>query len=119
MYQIKHGCSGVKKIDGVNEAAISNDPTSPEWAAYQAWLAAGNTPLPDPEMTPAKIAERAAAAQAVADRRADIIAKVAGFTDGHIDNYIDSNVTNLAGAVAYLKRLTKVMRNLAIETGVD
>jgi len=85
---------------------------------FKEWLSAGNTPDPDPEMTPEKIAERAALAQVAADRRADILAKLSGVADAQLDAYIDTNVTNLTSATAYLKRLTKVTRALAIEMGV-
>lgn len=88
------------------------------WDDYLVWLSKGNIPLSDPERTPEKIAERAAEAQAQADRRNKIITEVSGLMDAQIDSYIDTNVTNLAGAVTFLKRLTKVIRALAIESGV-
>lgn len=82
----------------------------------QEYLEAGG--IIDQAMTPPEIEAREAETQANADRRADIIAKLSGLTDAQVDGYIDANVTNLAGAVAYLKRLTKVVRALAHETGV-
>jgi hypothetical protein len=121
MYQeIKDRLTGVvasvKRLsDG---ACIPLKPGNKEYDEYVLWLAAGNMPLPDPEMAPGKIAERVAAEQAIADRRAEIIAKLSGLTDVQIDSHIDSNVTNLSGAVAYLKRLTKVVRVLALDAGI-
>lgn len=106
---------GIVRNDGAN---IPLDTGNPDYQRYLEWVAQGNTPRLDPAWTPGEIAARAAERQAIADRRADIVARLSGLTDAQIDAYIDANVTNLAGAVAYLKRLTKAVRALAIEAGV-
>jgi hypothetical protein len=82
----------------------------------QDYLAGGGVIAP--AFTLEEIAAREAERQAIADRRANIVNKLSGLTDSQIDAYIDANVNNLAGAVAYLKRLTKAVRALAIEAGV-
>lgn len=50
-------------------------------------------------------------------RRQRIISRLSGLSNTQIDTYVDDNVTSLAGAVAYLKRLTKVVRDLAVNVG--
>ena len=42
-YQLTSGTSVVRETDGV---IIPDDPGNQDWWAYQAWLAAGNTPDP-------------------------------------------------------------------------
>ena len=106
---------GIIRDDGANIPLATGNP---DYQRYIEWVAQGNTPTPDPAFTLEKTAARAAERQAIADRRADIVARLSGLADAQIDAYIDINVSNLAGAVAYLKRLTKVVRALAIEAGV-
>jgi hypothetical protein len=108
--------AGIAFTDGAETGWITRDGAG--WDEYQAKLADGNTPASDPEMTPEKVTARAAERQAATDRRADIIAKLSGLTDAQIDAYINANVTNLSGAVAFLKQLTKVTKALAVEAGV-
>ena len=59
-------------------------------------------------------AAKAQADQEALDHAANIADKLTGLTDAQIDNYIDSNVTDLASARTYLKRLTKATRSVAI-----
>lgn len=40
-YRLTSGTSVIRADDG---ASIPNDPANRDWAAYQSWLAAGNTP---------------------------------------------------------------------------
>jgi len=61
------------------------------------------------------IAADLAKEQAQSDRIAGIRDKLTNLTPAQVSNYIDNNVTNLAGAVTYLKRLTLVVRDIAIE----
>ena len=49
MYQLTTGTSIIRLSDG---SFIPNDPANTDYAAYQAWLKAGNTPDPAPEPLP-------------------------------------------------------------------
>jgi len=66
-----------------------------------------------------KSQREADAIQAALDKQARIDSirdKLTGATPAQVNQYIDANVTNLAGAVTYLKRLTMIVRDLAIES---
>jgi len=52
-----------------------------------------------------------------AARVAEIKSKLTGMTFAQLDNYIDTNITNMASAKVYLKRLTRIVRSLAKEVG--
>jgi hypothetical protein len=49
-YQQVYGMGNVITNDCIkrlpDNVIIPNDPSNTDWQAYQAWLAAGNTPLP-------------------------------------------------------------------------
>ena len=53
MYMLTSGIEIIRS-DG---AIVPNDPRNSDWQAYQAWLAAGNTPDPPPAPTPAQAAQ--------------------------------------------------------------
>ena len=66
-------------------------------------------------------AKIAANAQAAADKAVRIQAlkdKMSNITRAQLNNYIDNNVTDLPGAVAYLKRLSAIVQDLVIESGM-
>lgn len=46
MYQLTYPSTGGVVIRLADNANIPPDPHNRDWQAYQAWLAAGNTPLP-------------------------------------------------------------------------
>ena len=48
-YALTSNGSGIVRSDG---AIIPSDPNNTDWQAYQAWLAAGNTPTPAPVPAP-------------------------------------------------------------------
>ena len=48
-YALRNGTSLVQRSDG---AVLPSDPDNTDWQAYQAWLAAGNTPAPAPSLAP-------------------------------------------------------------------
>lgn len=50
-YQLVPGFNGILEVD--SQAWIGSDPTNHDWRDYQAWLAAGNEPLP-PDIGQAK-----------------------------------------------------------------
>ncbi len=62
-----------------------------------------------------RVQDAADAAQAKADRIQEITDKLTGMTPSQLNTYIDNNVTDLASARTYLKRLTLIVRHLAIE----
>jgi len=51
-YQLTTGNMILRTTDG---AFIPPDPANTDYAAYQAWLAEGNTPLPAPEPEPTPV----------------------------------------------------------------
>jgi hypothetical protein len=51
-YQLTHSNMILRLSD---ELWISPDPANTDYAAYQAWLAEGNTPLPAPEPEPTPV----------------------------------------------------------------
>ena len=65
----------------------------------------------------AKAAADAQAAQGKAARIQDLTDKLTGLTPNQLDTYIENNVTNIASAKTYLKRLTLIVQALAIESG--
>jgi hypothetical protein len=69
MYQLIQNSPGVTRTaDG---AHIPNDPGNRDWQAYQAWLAAGNTPAAVPPATPERLqAQYTAALDAFIDAKA-------------------------------------------------
>jgi hypothetical protein len=48
----------------------------------------------------------------------EILDKLDKVTPNQIDSYIDNNVTDLASAKDFLKRLTKIVALMAIESGM-
>ncbi len=54
---------------------------------------------------------------AKANRIAEIRTKLTSMTPAQLDNYVDNNVTDMASTRTYLKRLTLVVRNIALDTG--
>jgi hypothetical protein len=117
------GNSGVLRDDGVN---LISSPTDPDWIAYQAWLAAGNTPRPIAPgsqydwngtawvVNPARQAIIDAAAALGVDLSAvkatGPIVTFMQMSPAQIDAYID---TNFPGATAPVPNLRVVLKVLA------
>lgn len=94
------------------------------WSAYQAWLAAGNTPTPyvAPFPTPPSAAELAADAELsaraaiVSTLRANaLVTALATRTPAQIDSWITANVTDLPSAINAIRLLAYVVALLARE----
>lgn len=95
-----------------------------DWAAYQAWLAAGNTPEPYVAPAPpapsaaevaaqAEIAARAALATALQSNA--LVANYINATPTQVDTWVNNNVVDLASAKVALRALAYVVALLARE----
>lgn len=95
-----------------------------DWAAYQAWLAAGNTPTPYVAPTPpapsaaelAADAELAARAAIVTTLRGNaLVTALATRTPAQIDTWITNNVVDLPSAINAIRLLAYVVALLTRE----
>ena len=100
-------------------ATIPNDEANPDWIAYTAWVAQGDTPAPafTPEELLVQASEKAAEEGRVQGRAADISAAlpdwatvVARFDQG---TAALANATTIAAVKAVLQGLIDVNRKLA------
>jgi len=83
-------------------------------ATVKGWTAVLKSEIPQ-FVVDAKVDKKALANSDRATRRSEIQSKLTRLSNAQIDSYIDANVTDLASAREYLKRLTKVTRDLARE----
>jgi hypothetical protein len=92
-----------------DHAVIPNDGTNRDWQEYQAWMAAGNTPLPaDPLPPPSQDELDAEAARQYAKLRA-----LREMTPAQVADWVEANVTNLGQAKDAIKTLAVAVCVLA------
>lgn len=91
MYRLTPSTSIIRVADG---AGIPADPANTDYAAYLAWLAEGNTPLPVPPPTPEQVQASIAAA---VQTRLDSFARTRGY-DGILSCATYDGSANLAFA---------------------
>jgi len=105
MYKLKEG--GVVRM--YDEAHIPADPGNRDWREYQAWLAAGNVPLPaDPPPPPSQDELDTEAARQYAKLKA-----LREMTPAQVADWVEANVTNLAQAKDAIKTLAVAVCVLA------
>lgn len=115
MYKLK--LNGIIRLS--DNASIPLDPGNPDYQDYMAWIAAGNTPLP--EFTPEEQAAREAQAAAAAEEQEAILAVRAhqkltalkDMTPAQVEQWVNTHVTNLTQAKEVLATLAVAVSVLA------
>lgn len=101
-------------------AYIPPDPRNVDYAEYLAWLAEGNQPDPIDPPTPEQLAaeaEQEALIAARAEAKADTIVQyLRDHSPAECAQYVQDNVTDLARAKAFLKKVAVVLCALSKES---
>ena len=108
---------GVMRLS--DSSSIPSDEKNKDWRKYQEWIAEGNTPLPADPPTPEELAaeaERQALIAAKAKAKADTVVQyLRDHTVAECVQYVETNVTDLASAKAFLKKVAAVLSVLSKE----
>ena len=107
MYKITQ--SGIQRLSDM--ACIPEAEGNIDWQEYQKWLADGG--VPDPEFTQAELDQQAAAEAERLQRIQDMIDNLPSWAA--VETNI-TNITDLAGAKAFLIKLARVVYWLAKST---
>lgn len=90
-------------------AFIPNDGGNVDWQAFQAWVAAGNTPQPEAPPPPEDERDAAIRTRTIGTVTPKTVAEVKAMTLAEYDAWFDANFDTAARAIGLLKRIVLLL----------